>query len=459
MLPVVALVGRPNVGKSTLFNRLTRSRDALVDDQPGVTRDRLYGRGRIGRIPFLVVDTGGIESGDPRFGRMIEEQVEQVIEEADTVWFLVDAVTGLVAQDRDIAQRLRSGARKVRLLVNKSERFSASLVTSEFQELSLGMPLAISAKRGDGIESALLDTLGDCGEEAVGAELPGHPDIPKFALVGRPNAGKSTLINRLAGSPRMIVSELPGTTRDSVQAPLTIDGNDMILIDTAGVRKKSKVEETIEKFSIVKTLQTIENCHVVLLIVDASAGIGSQDAAIAGMVHDSGRSMVIVVNKWDGLDSRKRNQVMRDIDSKFSFLPDPERIIISALHGSNLQAVIPAARRACGSAMIRIATSSLNRTLAEAIVKTPPPLHNQRPVKLKFAHQAGRNPPVIVIHGNQVDALPKSWLRYLSRYFSNAYGLTGTPVKILTRVSENPFKRRNPSKKVSRERPGRRRKR
>ena len=457
MLPVVALVGRPNVGKSTLFNRLTRSRDALVNDQPGITRDRLYGRGRIGRIPFLAVDTGGIESEDTLFGRLVEEQVDQVIEEADTVLFLVDAVAGLVMQDRDIAQRLRQSGREIHLLVNKSEGFRQSLVTSEFQELSLGNPVAISAKRGDGIENVIRDALGG-RDGAVAEEPPGDPDIPKFALVGRPNVGKSTLTNRLVGEHRMIVSDRPGTTRDSVVIPVTIEGNDTILIDTAGVRKKSKVEKTIEKFSVIKTLQAIEDCQVVLLIVDASAGIGSQDTVIAGMVNDSGRSMVIVVNKWDGLDSKKRNRVIQDIESKFSFLPDPELITISALHGSNIRKVIPAANRAYGSAMVRIATSSLNRTLADAIVKTPPPLNNQRPVKLKFAHQAGRNPPVIVIHGNQVDALPKSYLRYLSRYFSNTYGLTGTPVRILTRVSENPFKQRNPSKKSFKDRPVRRRK-
>ncbi len=446
MLPVVALIGRPNVGKSTLFNRLTRSRDALVDDQPGVTRDRLYGRGRSGRIPFLVVDTGGIESEDTRFGRMVEEQVEQVIEEADTVLFLVDAVAGLVAQDRDIAQRLRQSGRKIHLLVNKSEGFDPGMVTPEFQELSLGTPVAVSAKRGDGIDNVIRDALERC-DEAVSEAFPENPDIPKFALVGRPNAGKSTLVNRLVGEHRMIVSDLPGTTRDSVVIPVTIEGNDTILIDTAGVRKKAKVEKTIEKFSVIKTLQAIENCQVALLIVDAAAGIGSQDAVIAGMVHDCGRSTVIVVNKWDGLDGRKRKQALRDIDSKFSFLPAPERVTISALHGSNIKKVIPAANRAYRSAMIRIATSSLNRTLAEAIIKTPPPMNNHRPVKLKFAHQAGRNPPVIVIHGNQVDALPKSYLRYLSRYFSDVYGLTGTPVRVLTRVSENPFKKRNPSKK------------
>ncbi len=458
MLPVVALVGRPNVGKSTLFNRLTRSRDALVGDQPGVTRDRLYGRGRIGRIPFLVVDTGGIGSGDPLFGRIVEEQVEQVIEEADTVLFLVDALAGLVARDRDIAQRLRQSGRKTWLLVNKSEGLGRNLATSEFQELSLGNPIAVSAKRGDGVENVIREALHG-RDEAAAQERPGEADIPKFALVGRPNVGKSTLTNKLLGEHRMIISDLPGTTRDSVIIPVTIEGNDMILIDTAGVRKKSKVEQAIEKFSVIKTLQAIENCQVALLVVDASAGIGFQDTAIAGLINDCGRSIVIIVNKWDGLDSGKRNRVIKDIKSKFSFLPDPEVITISALHGSNIGKVIPAANRACRSAMSGIATSSLNRTLSEAVIKTPPPLNNQRSVKLKFAHQAGRNPPVIVIHGNQVDALPKSYLRYLSRYFSKAYGLTGTPVRILTRVSENPFKRRNRSKKSFRERPLRRKKR
>lgn len=460
MLPVVALVGRPNVGKSTLFNKLTKTRDALVDNQPGVTRDRLYGRGRVGHIPFLVVDTGGIESEGNLFSRLIGEQVEQVIEEADVIMFLVDAIDGLTIEDTDIAQRLRRSGRKIYLLVNKSEGIADSVVTAEFQELSLGSPVAISARRGYGIENVIRDALNDFGK-AESDEAEGEAEsvgLPTFAVVGRPNAGKSTLINKLAGEQRMIVSDVPGTTRDSVTIPISVKGRDYILIDTAGVRKKSKVNEVIEKFSVIKTLQAIENCQVVLLVVDASTEIGVQDAAIAGIVNDFGRSIVIVVNKWDGLDSRKRNRIIKDIQLKFSFLPDPELITISALHGSNVGKVVPAASRAYNSAMVSIATSSLNRILAKAIVQTPPPMNNQRPVKLKFAHQAGKNPPVIVVHGNQADSLPKSYLRYLSRYFSSAYRLTGTPVRVLTRVGENPFKQRSPSKKVFKTRSGRKRK-
>ena len=457
MLPVIALVGRPNVGKSTLFNKLTRTRDALVDDQPGVTRDRLYGRGRVGNIPFLVVDTGGIESGENLFSALIEQQVEQVIEESDIVMFLVDGQDGLVGMDKEIAQQLRTSGRKICLLVNKSEGLQESLVTSEFQELALGAPIAISAKRGDGVERLIQVALKD--HQVDGNEADADDEsIPKFALIGRPNVGKSTLANKLVGAHRVIVSDIPGTTRDSVSIPLSVDGEEYTLIDTAGVRKKSKVDEVIEKFSVIKTLQAVENCHVVLFVVDASTEISAQDAAIAGMVNDFGRSIVIIVNKWDGLDNKKRKVIVKDIQSKLSFLPNPEYVTISALHGSKIKEVIPAANRAYHSAMINIATSSINRTLEEAVIQTPPPMHNQRPVRLKFAHQAGKNPPVIVVHGNQADSIPKSYLRYLARYFSNAYRLVGTPIRIITRVGENPFKVRNPSTKVYKKRSGRRRK-
>ncbi len=454
MLPVLALVGRPNVGKSTLFNRLTRSRDALVDDQPGVTRDRLYGRGRIGIKPYLVVDTGGIEAEPGKFSSIVKQQVDLVIEEAEVVLFIVDANEGVVPHDKEIAMQLRLSGREIYLLVNKSEGVSSSVVTAEFQELALGPPLAISAKRGDGIDGLITEVLKDYS----GVEPESDDDTPRIAIVGRPNVGKSTLTNKLVGEHRVIVSDMPGTTRDSVRIPVVIDGQKYLLIDTAGVRKKSKVDAVIEKFSVIKTLQAIESCHVVLLVVDASTEISAQDATIAGMVNEFGRSMVVIVNKWDGLDNRHRSRVKKEIANKLSFLPNPELIFISALHGSNIVEVMPAARRAYDSAMITIATSSLNRTLESALTQTPPPMHNQRPVRLKFTHQAGKNPPVIVIHGNQVNSIPVSYRKYLARYFARAYNLVGTPVQIIPRVSENPFKLRNPTRMAHKKRSGRRRK-
>ena len=454
MLPVLALVGRTNVGKSTLFNKLTRSRDALVDDRPGVTRDRLYGRGRIGNKPYLVVDTGGIEGAGGDFATLVKQQVDIVIEEAQVVLFLVDGSDGIIQHDKEIAMQLRSSGRKIYLLVNKTEGIAPDLATAEFQELALGNPMAISAKRGDGIARLISEVMGEYPEIADEDET----DTPKIAVVGRPNVGKSTLTNKLVGAHRVIVSAIPGTTRDSVRIPITVGKHKYILIDTAGVRKKSQVDEVIEKFSVIKTLQAIETCHVVLLIVDAATEIGNQDATIAGMVSDFGRSIVVVVNKWDGLGERQRNKIKQQLKHKLAFLSAPEIICISALHGSNIAEVLPAARRAYDSAMISIATSSLNRTLENALIKAPPPMHNQRQVRLKFAHQAGKNPPAIVIHGNLANTIPDSYRRYLSKYFVRTYNLTGTAIQIIPRVAENPFKRHKPANAVFKQRSGRKRK-
>ncbi len=457
MLPVLALVGRPNVGKSTLFNRLTRSRDAIVNDQPGVTRDRLYGHGRLGPTGFLAVDTGGLEAEHGPFGDGVRQQVELAVEEAQAILFLVDAGDGLVPQDRDIAGQLRQSDARVFVLVNKSEGLEPELAASEFQELGLGAPVAVSAKRGDGVEELLEAVLADyaaSGEQGESGK-PEEQGIPVITLAGRPNVGKSTLANKLAGESRVLVSEVPGTTRDSVRVPLCIDGQPLVLIDTAGVRRKSRVArigETIEKFSVIKALQAVEQANVVILMLDASAEIGFQDATIAGMIRDLGRSMVVVVNKWDRLENRQRKKIRDELERKLPFLPDPEVVFTSALHGSNLAEVIPAALRAYNSAMTSIATSSMNRTLARAVAQTPPPMQNRRTVRLKFAHQAGKNPPLIVVHGNQAEKLPATYRRYLAGYFARAYKLTGTPVRIIFRSGENPYaerKRTRPHKKTA----------
>ncbi len=425
-----------------MFNRLTRTRDAIVDDQPGVTRDRLYGRGKIGDKPFLVVDTGGLESEQSRFAEQVRQQVELVLEEAQLVIFLVDGNQGLVPHDKEIADQLRQSERQILVAVNKTEGEESELVTPEFQELALGNPIAISAKRGDGVAELLEFALAD-----FSADDPVENDaVPRIALVGRPNVGKSTLTNKLVGEYRMLVSDIPGTTRDSVRVPIQYDQKDYLLVDTAGVRRRSKVDLAVEKFSVIKTLQAIEDSHVVALVLDASSEIGAQDATIAGMVQDLGRSIVLVVNKWDRLESRQRRKIKDELEIKLPFLPNPEILFISALYGSNIAQVLPAAQRAFESAMVSIATSSLNRTLEAATTQTAPPMRNERPIRLKFAHQAGKNPPIVVVHGNQADKLPESYLRYLSKFFANTYKLSGTRIRVISRSGDNPYKKLRPKK-------------
>lgn len=454
MIPVIALVGRPNVGKSTLFNRLTRTRDAIVDNRPGVTRDRLYGRGRMGDRPYLVVDTGGLETEQSLFGDAIRQQVEQVIEEAQLVILLVDGVDGLVPQDRDIADQLRLSDREIRVAVNKTEGEDPALAVSEFHELALGEPLAISAKRGDGLDHLL--------EQVLSAFPPledeNESKPPHLALVGRPNVGKSTLTNKLLGEYRVIVSDQPGTTRDSVRIPLRYQEADYMLIDTAGVRRRARVEEVIEKFSVIKTLQAIEDADVVMLVLDATSEIGGQDATIAGMIQDLGRSMIVIVNKWDRLESRQRKKIRDELSLKLPFLPNPEILFVSALHGSNLDRIMPAAIRAYQSATASLNTASLNRALAAATAQTAPPMRNERPIRLKFAHQAGKNPPIVVVHGNQAENLPDSYLRYLSKYLGEFYKLCGTRIRIIPRSGENPYKTLKPKHTRFKKRTGRRRK-
>jgi GTP-binding protein len=435
MLPVVAIVGRPNVGKSTLFNRLTRTRNALVDDQPGVTRDRLHGMADFQGMRCLVVDTGGVAEDTSEIELKVQHQIELALEEAHAVIFLADARSGNLTGDRVIAMRLRRDFQPVFLAVNKAEGLERESAVAEFHELALGQPFAISAKTGFGITALI---------EAVCNRLPAETHEvdeknTRLAVIGRPNVGKSTLVNALLGDQRMIVADQPGTTRDSVRVPLNRNDRHFVLIDTAGVRRKSKVRETVEKYSVVKTLQAIAESSVAILVLDARQGLVEQDKTIAGLALQHGRSIVVAVNKWDGLERQVKQQAERDLIHHFSFLPTHETIRISALHGTGVGNILDAAHQAHQSAMRKLPTNRLNRLLAEAVARHPPARHGGRLVQLKYAHQGGRNPPVVVIHGSLVDRLSPAYRRYLARYFSRAFNLIGSPIQIETRAKLNPY--------------------
>ena len=446
MLPVVALVGRANVGKSTLFNRLTRTQNALVDDQPGVTRDRQYGYCRLAGCSFLVVDSGGIAQGEEEYASDIQAQVDLLLIEADTVLFVLDGQDGVLMPDREIAQILRVSGASITLVVNKTEGLDPHLAGSDFEELGLGKPVSISARRGNGIPRLLelLQTESVLG----GSEHDESSRPPGIAIIGRPNVGKSTILNQLAGEKRSIVSGHAGTTRDCVRTPITVDGKEYELIDTAGIRKKARVQERIEKFSVVKTLQAIEISQAVLLVIDASRGIQTQDVNIAGMVNELGRSLVVVLNKWDGLSRQWKKNVVQEVHERLSFLPDYEHLEISALFGTHIDRLMPAALRARESAFIKISTSSLNQVLNDAISNTPPPAHRNRQIKLKYAHQSGSNPPQIVIHGNQVDKLPESYHRYLSRFLARAFRYGGLLSESSFALARIPFRGSGPQGEV-----------
>ncbi len=438
MLPVIALVGRPNVGKSTLFNRLTRTRDALVADFPGLTRDRQYGIGRIGSGPYLVVDTGGISGGDG-VEVLMERQVRLAINEADHLLFMVDAHDGVSPADIDIAAELRRTGKPLTLVINKIDHLSQDLVSAEFHELGLGDPRPIAATQGRGVTTLIDHVLEQLPPPDESAEPTGADAGIQIAVVGRPNAGKSTLINRILGEERVVVFDSPGTTRDSVFIPFTLGERRYTLIDTAGVRRRAKVDDVIEKFSVIKTLQAIEACNVVVLVLDAHQGIGEQDANLAGHVVESGRALVIAVNKWDGLNPEQRAGIKDAIARKLMFLDFAATHFISALHGSGVGLLLDEVDAAFASATRTLPTPILTRLLEDAVQEHSPPLVHGRRIKLRYAHQGGRNPPIIVIHGNQTDDVPDTYRRYLINRFRKALKLNGTPMRLEFKTGTNPY--------------------
>lgn len=435
--PSVVLVGRPNVGKSTLFNRLTRTRAALVADVPGLTRDRHYGHGRHEDKSFLVVDTGGLEpvSEDALF-RHMARQTRQAIDEADVVVFLVDARQGLTAQDRDIAVELRRTGRRIVLAVNKAEGLDSVQAGAEFHELALGEPVPISAAHGEGIR-ALLDEITQTLPEAQAEE--GAATHPKIAVVGRPNVGKSTLVNALLGEERMIAFDQPGTTRDSIHVDFERNGRPYTLIDTAGVRRKGKVDDVVEKFSVIKTLQAIEDANVVILVLDATQDIAEQDAHLAGFILEAGRALTVVINKWDAADRDQRERAKRDYSRKLAFLDFAAVHQISARSGTGVSQVMRSVDGAYRAAMAKLPTPKLTRVMQSAIEKQSPPRAGLVRPKLRYAHQGGTNPPLIIIHGNALNRVTDSYRRYLERAFIAAFELKGTPVKVLFKQGKNPY--------------------
>jgi GTP-binding protein len=477
MTPVVALVGRPNVGKSTLFNRLTRSRDALVADFPGLTRDRKYGQAVVEDMNFIVVDTGGIDGSEEGIEVKMAEQSLQAIDESDVVLFMVDARAGVTSADIGIANHLRRQKKKVFLVANKTDGLDGDAHCADFYSLALGEVYQIAASHGRGITSLLEKALAPFFEELTGKspeeeaededaaywaafegktleeepetdELFGedrYADLPiKFAIIGRPNVGKSTLTNRMLGEDRVIVFDLPGTTRDSIYIPLERDEQQYIVIDTAGVRKKKKIYETVEKFSVVKTLQAIEDANVVLLLIDAREGVSDQDLSLLGFTLHSGRSIVIAVNKWDGLDLDTKEKIKEDLERRLGFVDFARVHFISALHGSGVGNLFDSIQEAYRSATKRISTSMLTRIMNMAAEDHQPPLVRGRRVKLKYAHAGGYNPPRIIIHGNQVKDLPESYKRYLINYYRKSLKIMGTPIHIEFQEGDNPFEgRRN----------------
>jgi GTP-binding protein len=436
MKPTLVIVGRPNVGKSTLFNRLTRTRDALVADVPGLTRDRHYGLGRLGERPHLVVDTGGLEPEARGVFVEMARQARTAIAEADVIVLVTDAREGLTVQDRAIGEELRRIGRRVFVAVNKAEGMNPSLATLEFHEMGLGVPYAISAEHGEGVHDLVEAALADFPVE----EESGEPDSAvRIAIVGRPNAGKSTLVNALVGEERVVTFEEPGTTRDAIDVELAVRGRRYVLVDTAGLRRRGKVFESVEKFSVVKTLQAIDRANVAVLVLDAQGGISDQDAHIAGFILERGRAVVVAVNKWDGVDSAARDMAKRAVARKLKFLSFARFHYISAREGRGLAKLVDSVDAAYRAAMAKLPTPRLTRTLIAAVAKQAPARAGLSRPKLRYAHQGGSNPPIVVVHGTALKAVSESYRRYLEADFRRVFRLEGTPLRIEFRSGRNPY--------------------
>ncbi|WP_368563877.1 ribosome biogenesis GTPase Der [Pseudoxanthomonas sp. UTMC 1351] len=440
MLPLVALVGRPNVGKSTLFNALTRSRDALVHDEPGVTRDRNYGVCRLDPDqPFAVVDTGGIAGQEEGLAGATARQARAAAEEADLVLFIVDGREGASSLDDEILAWLRKTARPTMLVINKIDGLEESTARSDFARYGFSDVITVSAAHRQGIDELLEEVLGRLPEEGDAEVLDDDPARVRIAFVGRPNVGKSTLVNRLLGEERMIASEVPGTTRDSIAVDMERDGRQYRLVDTAGLRRKSKVDEAVEKFSIVKTLQAIEQCQVAVLLLDATEGVTDQDASVLGAILDAGRALVVAINKWDGLTTYQREQAESLLSRKLSFVEWAEAVRISAKHGSGLRELFRAVHRAHASATKELVTSEVNKALEIAYETNPPPSIRGHVSKLRFVHPGGTNPPTFIVHGTRLKVLPESYKRYLENFFRKRFKLVGTPVRFIFKEGVNPY--------------------
>ncbi len=441
LLPTIAIVGRPNVGKSTLFNALTKTREALVADQPGLTRDRKFGRGRVGERDYWLIDTGGLGEKSDAILERITQQALLAVQEADCVLFLVDGRADLTAADENLAQSLRQLNTPIHLVINKTENLPKELVSAEFHRLGFGEIHTIAAAHRQGIETLMTTVLAAFPESQTSPDDTPNTGI-KVAIIGRPNVGKSTLVNRLLGYERVITFDQPGTTRDSIFIPFEREGQLYTLIDTAGVRRRAKVSETIEKFSVIKALQAIEAANVVIMLLDGREGMTDQDANLLGIVLDSGRALVIAVNKWDGLEPKHREQVRYHLDRKLHFIDFVKIHFISALHGSGVGNLFGSVKAVWNAAQCQINTARLNQVLQDAIAAHAPPLVRGRRVKLRYAHQGGHNPPLFVIHGNQVNALPASYQRYLINSFREAFALEGTPIRLEFKQGENPYQGR-----------------
>ncbi len=436
MKPVVVLIGRPNVGKSTLFNALTRSRAAIVVDEPGVTRDRQYGDGLIGDRPHIVVDTGGLIAAEGPIQALMSAQTRQAVAEADALVLVTDGRQGLNPIDHEIAAELRRSGKPVTIAVNKTEGLEPAVAAAEFHALGLGEPVAIAAAHGAGLAALMQHVL--TALPRVAEEEPRH-DVPRIAVAGRPNVGKSTLVNALLGEESVVAADEPGTTRDAIRVPFTRRERDYVLIDTAGVRRRARIQEAVEKYSVVKTLQAIAEADVVILVLDAHQEVSEQDVNLAGYILEQGRALVLAVNKWDGLDESRRAWIKREIERRLAFLSFAAPHFISALAGRGLGELFAAIDRAFASARKHLPTPRLNRVLQQAVQQTQPPLVRGRRPKLKYAHQGGRNPPRIVIHGSMVEALPDTYRRYLAGVFRKAFRLEGTPVRIEFEQGDNPY--------------------